>query len=425
MATQWQGLALVLIGFGPCGVENQQRPLPNDEPKPRFSLRGHSHEVISLVFTPDGKTLASLSRDGSVILWDTTTGTVRMTVKQWEPAPRGQPVAWGFGGGLAISPDGKLLAVGGGALDTKPSPLTAWAITLWYLGSGKQRGSLLGHQSIVTSLIFLQDGKTLASGSLDGTVRLWAVATQKELAVLGTGRSVRCIASSPDGNTLAVGGTPDQSHCAVKLWDIRTRKVRLVLTGHADTVEAVLFSHDGQTVISTGLYEPVRIWDTRTGKMQTCLERYRCLSMALTADGKIVALGGRGSVLLLEWATAKPLCYFSTGQGRQTPLAFAPNRKMLASGGQMQDLGVRLSKKQCTGWCTATDSLVGPHRRLVASQDLLCQLLAPAPMARRRAPNCPRRRPAAGKVSLGVNNIWAGTIKLWDLPKLIEPKAGR
>jgi hypothetical protein len=179
------------------------------------TLRGHVY-VSAVAFSPNGRTLAS--GDG----WDAT-------VKLWD-IPSGQEIttleAHTFSiNELAFSPDGDTLAVANYMLEP---------LRLWDVSSTRKVGTLLGHQDNVRAVAFSPSGDTLASASDDGTVKLWSVADQREIATLDDGRNlfdrdgaIYAVAFSPDGMTLATG-LRDHS---VKLWNPRTHREIATLTG--------------------------------------------------------------------------------------------------------------------------------------------------------------------------------------------------
>jgi hypothetical protein len=159
-------------------------------------LEGQNVSVYSVAWSPDGKTLASGSRDNMVKLWDTATGKLLSTLEGhsgevWS-------VAW--------SPDGKTLASGSSDQTVK----------LWDTATGKLLTTLQGHNDVVASVAWSPDGKILASGSSDKTVKLWEAATGKPLTTLeGHTGTVYSVAWSPDGKTLASGAGDKK----VKLWE--------------------------------------------------------------------------------------------------------------------------------------------------------------------------------------------------------------
>jgi WD40 repeat protein len=114
-----------------------------------------------------------------------------------------------------------------------------------------------GHEGKVNSEAFNGSGKLMASGSNDGTVRLWNTQTKMCVAVLkGHTNGVKSVTFSPDGQQLASGSYD----CTVRLWDTNTRECVAVLKDHMNWVFSVAFSPDGRLLASAS-YQTVQLWD--------------------------------------------------------------------------------------------------------------------------------------------------------------------
>ena len=149
---------------------------------------------------------------------------------------------------VAFSLDGKTLASGSGDKTIK----------LWDVATGQERATLRGHSNWVSSVAFSRDGKTLASGSWDNTIKLWDVATGQERATLrGHSEPVNSVGFSPDGKTLASGSWDN----TIKLWEVATGQERASLRGHSESVYSVAFSPDGKTLASGSFDSTIKLWD--------------------------------------------------------------------------------------------------------------------------------------------------------------------
>ncbi len=220
---------------------------------------------------------------------------------------------------IAFSPDGKTLASGS---EDK-------TVRLWDVETGAQRTTLSGHTDGVGCIAFSPDGKTLASGSADKTVRLWDVATSTERATLsGPTDRVTCIAFSPNGKTLA-SGSRDQ---IIWLWNVETGNSRQLL-GHTDDVWCIAFSPNGK-ILASGTEDPtIRLWNIETGKSRQLSGHTTFVSwVAFNPDGKTLAsCSGDHTVRLWNVGTGTKHAILFGHTDYVWCVAFSPDGKILAS----------------------------------------------------------------------------------------------
>ena len=299
-------------------------------PQQPLKFRSHTGPVRSVVFSPDGKVLASASTDGSVLFWDETARPVN-----GPPLPKADRIT-----DLAFAPDGRMVASAAGDIYVVP----------WQAGAG-QPITLTNHGELVTSLAFSPDGKTLASGMADNTIVLWDVASGKIIGQPLKGHTdwVYSVAFSPDSKRLA-SGSKDKT---VILWDVaKQQPIGKPLTGHTDWVYSVAFSPDGRMLASGSADNTVMQWDVVTHDLIGFPLRGHAgyvFTVAFSPNGKTIASGSEdGTIRLWDSSTnqalGKPL---SADDGAVHSVAFSPDGKIIASGshnGTLSNLGCGWAK---------------------------------------------------------------------------------
>jgi WD40 repeat protein len=279
---------------------------------------------------------------------------------------------------VAFSPDGRILASG------------SWdrTIKLWDVTTGTVLRTLQGHTGGVLSVAFFPDGKILASGAGDGTIKLWDVATGTLLRTLsGHTGSVISVAFSPDGKVLASGSADN----TIKLWDVATGREIRTLSAHTLDVASVAFSPDGKILASGSVDTTIKLWDVATGALLRTLRGHTGIvhSVAFSPDGKVLASGSWEEIKLWHMATGSVLRTLQGHTGWVESVAFSPDGKILASGSE--DKTIKL-------WDVATGTLL----RTLQGHTGWVESVAFSP---------------DGKIL--ASGSWDGTILLWDVEAVL------
>ncbi|WP_338898520.1 helix-turn-helix domain-containing protein [Streptomyces sp. TG1A-60] len=290
------------------------------------TLKGPTGLEMAVAFSPDGRTLATSTRDRTAQLWDLDTGSVLASVKS----------STGVVSSLAFDSDGKTLATG-----TEDG-----TVQLWNVADGKRRTTLTSASSRVESLAFAPDGKTLAAGSYDSTVRLWDLATGRvESTLTGHNSPVTAVAFSPGGHGLATGDEADSfggGDVGVRLWNVATNRPRATMAVPGGSLEFVAFGPDGDTIVTSSvrttadfgdITSTVRLWDTATRRSRATLDEglTHVGPVLFSPDGRTLALTDEVEAQLWDVRTRRPR---TTLPGRfVNGMAFSPDGRTLVTVG--------------------------------------------------------------------------------------------
>jgi WD40 repeat protein/transcriptional regulator with XRE-family HTH domain len=236
-----------------------------------LAWQAHTDTTIALNFSPDGRTLASGSWDGSVKLWAVSSGTL-----YWE--------GWHTRSvnSVAFAPDSKLLASSGNDV----------GVRLWNPQNGTMLQTLQ-HPHPVYAIAWSPDGSLLASGDFNGGIRLWEMQKTPPITCVeilpAHSNWVPGLAFAPNGKTLASAGW-DQT---VKLWEVPSGRLLRIHSEYAERVNRVLWSLDGRTLASCGVDQTIQLWDVEQGSYRAVLHGHSgaIYGLAIAPDNNYLLSG--------------------------------------------------------------------------------------------------------------------------------------
>ena len=291
---------------------------------------GHSDFIGNLSFSPDGATLASASRDGTARLWDVASGNERAGARYRAPDNPSMGAPFWLTG-VSFSPDGRTLAVGS----------ISGSVYLLDPTNGRLIRELTGHEGwvVIRGVSFSPDGSLLASASLDGTVRLWNPASGSTQAILErSGLQLLGLSWSPDGASLAV-----TSDIAVNLtiWDVRQREVRQSAILAQGAITALAYAASGEALVSGGLNGLVKVHLFAEGRdIPLSGGAPTSQYVAFASSSELVAVSESGEIVLIDLSNGSVSRQFEGLDGLALTIDVTRDQRLIAAGNDRGEVAI-------------------------------------------------------------------------------------